>query len=549
MTESPADGDPTAPAARAAQELADVQARTDEARVALAGLQQCIEDALNQLGDGEADRLREANEHLIVAALQARTDAEATAHALLSVARVAELDPLTQLPNRVLLLDRFEQAIANARRTNKQIALLFVDLNRFKQINDTLGHAVGDEVLQLAARCMVDSVRASDTVSRHGGDEFLILLDDVSQASDAAAVADKVIAALGMPALIGDHVMRLTASIGISLYPADGERASELISLADGAMYRAKRDGVGSFVFHDAQAVIEPLLQTPVLGSLQAPLSHYDSARQEFKLRNQQLQEANEQLLLSALDAQELQAAAEQALKRQTQSMGKAAHELRNPLMSIRSASSVIGRTAADQPLLPRMTAVIDRQVAQMSRLVNDLLDASRVSTGKLRIERRAVEMTRLIDEVVETCRPAIDTRLQHFRVQAHLGELPVYGDPLRLSQVLRNLLDNASKYTPRGGEIRLSVVRLGDTLVLTVADTGIGIAADALAHIFDPFVQDADATAFDGSGLGLGLTVVRELVHAHGGEVEACSAGPGCGSQFKVTLPLVETKALPGSI
>ncbi|MBX9794519.1 MAG: diguanylate cyclase [Burkholderiaceae bacterium] len=546
MTQMPPGDDA---ADREARELADLQSRTEEARAALSEVQRNLAQALNQLGDGEVDRLREANENLIFAALQSRTDAEATARAMLNVARAAELDPLTQLPNRVLLLDRFEQAIANARRSNKQIALLFVDLNRFKQINDTLGHAVGDEVLQLAARCMVASVRASDTVSRHGGDEFLILLDDISQASDAAAVADKVIAALGTPALINDHVMRLTASIGISLYPSDGEYAGELIALADGAMYRAKREGVCSFVFHDALAMIEPLLQTPVLGSLQAPLSHFESSRQAFQLRHQQLQEANEQLLLSALGARELQVAAEEALKRQTQSMAKAAHELRNPLMSIQSASTVIERSAGDQPLLPRMTAVIERQVAQMSRLVNDLLDVSRVSTGTLRIERREVEMTRLIDEVVEACRPAMDTRLQHFKVQAHLGELPVYGDPLRLSQVLRNLLDNASKYTPRGGDIKLSVVRLGDSLLMTVTDSGIGIGTHALAHIFDPFVQDADATAFDGSGLGLGLTVVRELVQAHGGQVEAYSAGPGCGSQFRVTLPLVETKALPGSI
>jgi len=111
---------------------------------------------------------------------------------------------------------------------------------------------------------------------------------------------------------------------------------------------------------------------------------------------------------------------------------------------------------------------------------------------------------------------------------------------------VLRNLLDNASKYTPQGGYIRLSVVRIDESLVITVSDNGIGIDANALSHIFEPFVQDSAATVFDGSGLGLGLTVVRELVKAHGGEVEAFSAGPGCGSEFRVTLPLVETKALP---
>ena len=533
----------------ATRELADLRALADKARAELARLQESIEEALHGPGDREVDRLREANANLVVTALQFRSDAEANVKALLAAARLAELDPLTQLPNRVLLLDRFEQAIANARRSKKQIALLFVDLNNFKQINDTLGHAVGDEVLQRTARCLVAAVRASDTVSRHGGDEFLIMLDDISQPSDAAAVADKVIAGLGMPALIGDHVMRLTASIGISLYPIDGESANGLIALADAAMYRAKRQGSGSFVFHDERALVDTLLQTPVLGSLQVPLANITIAREEYERRQQQLQEANEQLLLSALDARELQAAAEAALKRHTQFTAQAVHELRNPLMSIRSASSVMGRADVGEPMLPRMLAIIERQALQMSRLVNDLMDVSRLSTGKLRLEFCAVEMTQLIDEVVEACRPAIDMRLQHFRVHAHVGRLPVFGDPLRLSQVLRNLIDNASKYTPRGGEIRLTVARQGNVLVITVSDSGIGIGAETLRRIFDPFVQDAEATAFDGSGLGLGLTVVRELVHAHGGDVKASSAGPGCGSEFTVTLPLVETQALPGRI
>ncbi len=118
-------------AAQAARELAELQARTDEARAVLADLQRSVADALNQLGDGEADRLREANEHLVITALQSRIDADTAAQALLKAANLAEHDPLTQLPNRVLLLDRFEQAIANARRSSKQIALLFVDLNNF----------------------------------------------------------------------------------------------------------------------------------------------------------------------------------------------------------------------------------------------------------------------------------------------------------------------------------------------------------------------------------------------------------------------------------
>src|SRR5687767_13783625 len=129
------------------------------------------------------------------------------------------------------------------------------DLDNFKQINDTLGHAFGDQVLKLAASRLASSVRAVDTVSRHGGDEFLILLAEVALASDAEAIADKLRAALAEPGLVGDHVVRLSASIGISLYPDDAEDADTLIELADAAMYRAKRHGLQSVVSQPEGAV------------------------------------------------------------------------------------------------------------------------------------------------------------------------------------------------------------------------------------------------------------------------------------------------------
>jgi diguanylate cyclase (GGDEF)-like protein len=194
--------------------------------------------------------LVEANEQLVLATLRARTEAEAAARALEELSRSAEHDALTGLPNRVLLLDRFAGAMAHAKRRGARFALMFLDLDNFKQINDTLGHAVGDQALKRAADCLVSSIREADSVSRHGGDEFLILLTEMSLAADVVRIAQKVMRALGTPVRVGEQVLRLTASIGISIYPEDGEDAATLIDRADAAMYRAKGKGLGGFAFH-----------------------------------------------------------------------------------------------------------------------------------------------------------------------------------------------------------------------------------------------------------------------------------------------------------
>jgi diguanylate cyclase (GGDEF)-like protein len=243
--------------ARAARELAQLQAQaeearqqTQEARAALALVRRDLEEARKLLDSSQSVRLLEANEELVLAMLKAQADAETTALALQEATRSSELDAMTELPNRVRLLDRFAQAMATAKRHGGRLALLFLDLNNFKKINDTLGHAFGDELLKLVARRLAGSVREADTVCRHGGDEFVILLTEVTQASDAILIADKVMAALGAPSRVGDHVIRLTASIGVSIYPDDGEDAATLIDRADAAMYRAKRRGLGTLGFH-----------------------------------------------------------------------------------------------------------------------------------------------------------------------------------------------------------------------------------------------------------------------------------------------------------
>lgn len=271
----------------------------------------------------------------------------------------------------------------------------------------------------------------------------------------------------------------------------------------------------------------------------EAALAARQRAQQEFEHRQAQLSQANEQLVIAAIGAQELQAAAEEVQKRQTDLLALVAHELRHPLGPISNAAAILGRVPDPPPVLARMQAIIEQQVRHMARLVGDLLDSSRVSTGKLRIERERLDLVKILQDALHACTPAIESRGQELASPDLPASLPMMGDPVRLAQIFSNLLDNASKYTPTGGKIRLDVSVKDASVAIAVADSGIGITADALPYVFEPFVQERHATAFNGVGLGLGLTVVRELVEAHGGSVSATSEGAGLGSCFIVVLPL----------
>jgi diguanylate cyclase (GGDEF)-like protein len=187
--------------------------------------------------------LREANEHLVVAAVHAQTSTEAAERATALMSIKAERDFLTGLPNRALLTDRLAHSIELAQRHGTRVALMFLDLDNFKEVNDSLGHVVGDALLQSTAKRLQSCLRGSDTVSRQGGDEFLVLLTEVSSVQDTGVIADKLKKAMTEPHLIGMHQICVTLSIGISLYPDDGKDVESLLSHADTAMYFAKRSG------------------------------------------------------------------------------------------------------------------------------------------------------------------------------------------------------------------------------------------------------------------------------------------------------------------
>ena len=200
----------------------------------------------------------------------------------LKMTHLAQHDFLTDLPNRLLLNDRITQAISLSRRHGKHLAVLFLDLDGFKHINDSLGHEIGDKVLQLVAQRLVACVRTSDTVSRHGGDEFVILLSEIAQAGDAAISAEKILAALAMPHAISELNVHLSASIGISIYPQDGHDADTLIKNADTAMYQAKGKGTNNYHFFKQNMNVRVVERQFLESSLGRALE-----RQEFLLHYQ----------------------------------------------------------------------------------------------------------------------------------------------------------------------------------------------------------------------------------------------------------------------
>ena len=211
-------------------------------------------------------------------------------------------------------------------------------------------------------------------------------------------------------------------------------------------------------------------------------------------------------------------------------------HELRNPLSPILAALRLM--RLHDGDALGEERAIIERQVDHMVRLVDDLLDVSRITRGMVSLDRRKVDLAQVLDRAIELASPLLEPHAHQLSVDLQ-PDLAVDGDPVRLSQVFANLLTNAAKYTPHGGSITIAGERSGDGVCVRVRDTGIGISASMLPRVFDQFVQERQALDRSAGGLGLGLSIVRSLVDLHGGTVEAHSEGLGEGSEFRVLLPL----------
>ncbi len=281
-------------------------------------------------------------------------------------------------------------------------------------------------------------------------------------------------------------------------------------------------------------------------GEIGVLVAAFNDMLAEIGRRSHALQEAN----LTLEHEMQVRHRAEEALlvadRRKDEFLATLAHELRNPLAPIRTGLDILRIRSGDAQATQRATDIMERQLRQMVRLVDDLLDVSRINTGKFAIKMGRVELKAVVNDALEVVRSYIE--LHGHELVIDLPDRPVFlhGDATRLAQILSNLLNNAAKYTNRGGRVTLAARVEERNLIVSVADNGIGIAPDMLNHVFEMFVQVDSTLERTNAGLGVGLSLARKLVELHGGSIDARSAGVGRGSEFVVRLPIVVEPELP---
>jgi signal transduction histidine kinase/CheY-like chemotaxis protein len=268
-----------------------------------------------------------------------------------------------------------------------------------------------------------------------------------------------------------------------------------------------------------------PTSTRAMVSAVQASLR---ARRRQFQIRDQIIERLKAELALRDAD------------RRKDEFLATLAHELRNPLAPIRTGLQVLDQVAADAPQGARVRAMMERQLKQLVKLIDDLLDVSRIATGKVMLQRERLDLRKVIEAALEGTQPFLDAA--QLKVDVRTGNNPVWvvGDASRLAQVVSNLLHNAAKYTPHGGQVRVSLGRSDGQAVLRVVDDGAGIPPDMLEQVFELFAQVKRSPERTQEGLGIGLSLVRRLVLLHGGSVVAESAGLGTGSTFTVRLPSV---------
>ena len=361
-----------------------------------------------------------------------------------------------------------------------------------------------------------DTELTSDVLAKHGIDTCIC-----RQHADLAREIERGAAAV----LVAEEALLQGAQSVLSRAIERQPRWSDLPVLV------VARDGADSVQVADAMARLGnvTLLERPLrLSTL------ISTVRSALRARERQYQ------MLTHLD--ELETARDAiaaSAQRKDEFLAMLAHELRNPLAPIRNALHLLDQgTMPEQERVP-LRAMMKRQVDHMVRLVDDLVEVSRLSRGTIELRRDVVELADVLRNAIDLSRPLIDTGRHALHLDLPDGALPVDADPVRLAQVFGNLLNNAAKYARSGGEIRVRARREGGEVVVSVRDRGIGIEPDVLPHVFELFTQGRREAHRAQDGLGIGLTLVRSLVEMHGGTVTAHSEGRGRGAEFTVRLPL----------
>jgi signal transduction histidine kinase len=255
--------------------------------------------------------------------------------------------------------------------------------------------------------------------------------------------------------------------------------------------------------------------------------------------RMAQMREANEHLVVAAVRAQTLTEEAETASQLKDDFLATVSHEIRTPLSAVLGWARILESKQLPPERAEHAIAAIGRNASALAHMIDDLLDMSRILNGSIRLARQPVDLTAVAQEALDTVRPLAATKNVHLTFDAAAGSRTVSGDAERLQQVIWNLLSNAIKFTPNGGRVDVFIESANDHMEIRVVDTGNGISANFLPHVFERFRQAADATTQRHTGLGLGLGIVRQLVELHGGTVQAASPGVGQGATFTVRLPI----------
>jgi signal transduction histidine kinase/ActR/RegA family two-component response regulator len=281
-----------------------------------------------------------------------------------------------------------------------------------------------------------------------------------------------------------------------------------------------------------------PTSTRTLVSSVQAAIR---GRRRQYQLRDQLAALSNAEEALKSAD------------RRKDEFLAMLAHELRNPLAPIRNATEFLTRTLLRQEPAQAALEIVKRQVGHLTRLVDDLLDVSRITQGRIQLQRRSLELGSIVTQALESAEPLIREKRHQVILTSSSQPLYVDGDSARLVQCVTNLLTNAVKYTEEGGEIRVDTRAEQLRAVISVSDNGIGISHDLMPRIFGLFVQSARSLDRSEGGLGIGLSLVQKLVEMHGGSVEAASEGPGRGSTFKISLPQIaapqETSAAAAAV
>ncbi|MFT4074515.1 MAG: response regulator [Asticcacaulis sp.] len=319
-------------------------------------------------------------------------------------------------------------------------------------------------------------------------------------------------------------------------------RRIPIIFLTAGVTDRTRR-----FRGYEAGAVdfLEKPIEADILRSKVSIFAELYLQRRQLSAQRDNLKAFAEENLRLLKESRDRAQALKEADVRKDEFLATLAHELRNPLAPIRNGLQIL-RMAPDGPRAEEVRGMMDRQLTHMVRLIDDLLDVSRVSRGRIDLRKTRMNLQEAIHAALEASRPLIDANDHRLTLDLPEDLLWVDGDLTRLAQVVANLLNNAAKYTPSGGDIRLTLRREGEQAEIAVTDNGLGIEPDMLPRVFDLFTQAEQHLDRSQGGLGIGLALVSKLVEMHGGASSARSDGPGQGSTFTISLPLVDAQGEP---